>query len=100
MEAILHIALQEGFDEDAVAVSINGTELYRKEQVTTDLRIGLADSFETSIQEGPITIKVHLPQQNLSESIDVQFARSIYVAVSKLNGSIRFKVSDHPFGYL
>lgn len=100
MEAIVHVALQEGFDAELVAVTINRAEIFRKEEVTTDLRIGLADSFETPIQEGPITIEVHLPKRNISGSIDVQFASSVYVAVSKRAGSIQFKVSDHPFGYV
>ena len=48
----LHIALQEGFAGDPVSISVDGREIYRKDGVRTRTQIGLADSIETTHDQG------------------------------------------------
>jgi hypothetical protein len=100
MATVLHIALQEGFFEDQVVVRINGDEVYRKNGVKTDFRIGLADSFDLPMREGPVEIEVELPAKTIAGSTTVQFGGTAYVAVSVDERSLRFKTSDQPFGYV
>ena len=99
MAPVLHIALQDGFADDTVVVRINGDEVFRKDGVATDPRISVADSYETQMQEGPVRVEVDLPKKEIQGSLTIQFSGSAYVAVSLEEGSIRYKVSDRPYGY-
>lgn len=65
---LLHIAFQEGFDDDSVIVRINGKEMFRKDDLKTRSQIGYAGSFETNSHEGPVTIDILLPNKNLSQT--------------------------------
>ncbi len=97
---LLHVALQEGFEDVVVEVWVNGTQAYRKDGVLTDLRIGLADSFEMPMPNRPVVVQVSLPSIGVSDSVRVDVDGSAYVGVSYVTGMLRFKVSDQPFGYL
>ena len=98
--ALLHIAFQEGFTGDTVIVRVNGEEVFHKENVKTRLQIGYADSFEMTIEEGPVNIEVLLPLKNLSETIMLQLSTALYVGVSIQDGRIDYRISHEPFGYL
>jgi len=100
MAPVLHIALQDGFADDTVVVGINGEEVFRKDDVATDPRISVADSYEMPMQDGPIKIEVDLPKKDIQGFLTIQFTGSAYVAVSIEEGSIRYKVSDRPYGYV
>ena len=56
---LLHIALQEGFENDSVAMRINGAEIFNKPQVPRRRQIGFADSFETHIGGGAIKVTLN-----------------------------------------
>jgi len=98
--ALLHIALQEGFSGDTVVVRVNGEEVFRKKDVKTRLQIGLADSVELNIAEGPTQVEVLLPAKKLSESVELDVSTPTYVGVSIVDGKITVRISDVPFGYL
>ncbi len=98
--ALLHIAFQEGFTDDAVVVRVNGKEAFRKANVTTRTQIGYADSFELDVEEGTADIEVLLPSRNLLESITLSVATAVYLAVSIDKSRIDYHISYEPFGYL
>lgn len=100
LKAVLHVALQDGFDDEPVAVLVNDEEVYRRADVKTDYRISLADSFEIPLPASPFVVTVRLPARSLTDSVTVEADATIYVGVSCRDGALLFRTSDRPFGYL
>jgi hypothetical protein len=98
--AMLHVALQEGFDNDNVVIRLNDEPIYESAGVTTDLRIGRADAVDVPLMEGRLRLSVSLPDRNMSGSVVVQGTDAVYVGVSVEGDTVEFTVSDQPFGYL
>lgn len=96
----LHIALQEGFEDETVVIRAAGQEVFRKDNVRTKLQIGFADSLEVNVEKSPVTIEIDLPARNLAESIEVQAPNSVYLGLSLIDGKIRHRISNEPFGYV
>jgi len=97
---MLHVALQEGFDNDNVLIRLNDEPIYESAEVTTDLRIGRADAVEVRLTEGRLRLSVSIPDRDLSGSVVVQGTDAVYVGVSVEGNMVEFTVSDQPFGYL
>jgi len=97
---MLHVALQEGFDNDDVLIRLNDEPIYESTGVTTDLRIGRADAVEVPLGDGRLRLSVTLPDRDISGSLVVQGTDTIYVGVSVKVDAVEFTVSDQPFGYL
>lgn len=97
---VFHIALREGFYEDEIQVEHNGQSVYQKNKVTSDVRIGLADSFEIPQQEGPDILYFMIPEKGIKQRITFQFSFTVYIAVSYIDDELRLTVSDAPFGYM
>ncbi len=97
---ILHVALQDGFLDDAVVVRVNGEEVHREKGVSSDPRIGLAASFDLEAPQGPATLEIELPGRKLRKTIEVDATTAPYVGVTHVEGGIEFRVSERPFGYL
>lgn len=95
-----HIAFQEGFYEDEVHVVCNGESIYQNGNITSDVRIGLADSFEIPQQEGPNKFDFMIPKKDIKQSITFQFSSTVYIAVSYINDELKLTISDQPFGYM
>ena len=97
---MLHVALQEGFENDNVTIRLNDETIYENANVSTDLRISRADAIEVPLQDGRQRLSVSLPDRGLSGSVVVQGTTAVYVGVSILGNAVEFTVSDRPFGYL
>ncbi|MEJ2484721.1 MAG: hypothetical protein P8Y68_03200 [Anaerolineales bacterium] len=95
----LDIDLQSGFLADTVQIEVNGELVWEEKEVTTEMLIGLADSIETEVSEGTVTLTVRIPTQDLSSEIDLDVDGDKYIGVSVMDGSIDIFVSDTPFGY-
>ena len=100
MPAVLHVALQDGFDDDTVVVRVNDEEVFRQEGLSTDYRISLAEDFEVPRAEGPLRLEVELPDRDLAGALDIDAEGTVYVAVSVEEGALTFRLSDAPFGYM
>jgi len=99
--ALLHIALREGFESVLVVMNVHGEEVYRKAEVTTRLQIGLADSLELEVAEGPVTVGIELPEKHLAEEIRFELAGTLYLGVSlSPEREVVHQTSATPFGYL
>jgi hypothetical protein len=95
----LHIALQDGFTNDTVAISLDGREVYRKDGVKTDLRISRADAIDVETAGGNVTVEVRAKSQSGSISLDPN--RTPFLAASlDADGRPLFRTSPEPFGYL
>jgi hypothetical protein len=100
-ESRIHIALQEGFNDDDVIVRINGQEAYRRSGVTTRYQISYADSVEVDIEAGPAEIEVEVPSRATSVSQRLDAQHEVYLAVSlDRQGDITFGAPQtEPFRY-
>jgi len=82
-----------------VIVRVNGTEVFRKESVTTKLLLGYADFFQVQIPEGSAHVEIVVPSRNLSKSVSVRVSQKFYLGVSVRDGEIEFLARDEPFSY-
>lgn len=95
----LAIDLQDGFEDDRVLVRVNGEEVFHKEQISTKLLLGLADSFETEVEKGPVSLEIRVETRDIVETVPLDVSADIYLGVSIVNGMLDYTVSDKPFGY-
>lgn len=104
--AQLQIALHGGFADDKVVVHIDGREVYRREDVTTRMQLGLADSFTVELPQRPAGVpagtptRVSVSVRGIEGTADVRPEETPFLAVSIRNDRITFRTSATPFGYL
>lgn len=96
---LLHVAFQDGFDDDTALVRIDGQEVYRREGLTTDTRIGVAASFERQIEPGSAEIEVELPNRNVRDRLRIDVTEPVYLAVSTSGAGLEFRLARERFGY-
>lgn len=97
----LHIAFQEGFENDLAVVSLDGKEVFRKAGLTTRLQIGRAHAFDLDVEARPFEVEITLPEKGLSKTIRIDPARPVYLGISLADrGELALEVSHQPFGYL
>lgn len=95
----LHIALQDGFTGEPVAIAVDGREIYRKDQVRTRTQIGHADTVETTHADGPA--RIDIDARGTSSTITPVIAGDTYVGVSiGADGRIAHRSSQQPFRYM
>jgi hypothetical protein len=97
--AILVVDLQAGFTADAVVVLVDGTEVLRREGVSTNFSIGRADSVEVDAAGGRVTVEVRVPTQGISGETTFDVGDTPYVGVSSEDGRIEFRLSKEMFVY-
>lgn len=100
VERVLHVDLQDGFDDEPVVVRVDGEKAYRSENVRTDYRISRADSFERPVVGKMALVEVSVPRRELSDSRRVDVTLTPYVGISVLDGAIQWRHSPVPFGYM
>jgi hypothetical protein len=98
--ATLHISLEEGFQDDAVEIKVDGRTVFDKADLRTRLQIGLADSFETDVPNGEHEIELVVPARGISEtfSVDPRDTPNVGISLEEQNAKVRF--SKQPFGYV
>jgi hypothetical protein len=98
----LHIALQEGFAHDEVAVSVDGAEVYHGDDISTRRQIGLADAFDMNIDAGAHAVEVRLPKRDALRRVQsVRVEGDTWLGISlKSDGRFDIRVAAAPFGYL
>ena len=67
----LHIDLRDGFDHDDVVLHVNNQEAARRSDVTTNLTISHAASLDVPAPEGRCDLRIEVPRQNISSSVDL-----------------------------
>lgn len=97
--AVLHIALQEGFSDDDVTVTVDGKEVLHGTAVSTRMQIGLAEATDVTLAPGRHAVTVSA--RGASESIDVEVEDELHLGISlSRSGAIEHRISRRRFGYL
>ena len=95
----LHIALNDGFAGDAVAISLDGREVYNKAGVQTDLRISHADAVDADAPETGATVEVRARGRSATAQVDP--GETPYLAVNiEPDGQLEIRRSAEPFPML
>ena len=97
--AELVIDLQEGFSNDSVLITVNGKEVYRQENVTTDYSVGLAGSIETNTTEDAVWLEVTIPSKHISNKTHINISSTPFVSAALAENGIVFKYSTERFVY-
>lgn len=95
----LSIDFQNGFKFDTVILHLNGKEVYHKKSVCTKLLLGLADSFKTVVEKGPVSIYISVVTRNMTKTILLEVSADTYLGVSILGDRIEHIISNEKFGY-
>lgn len=95
----LRIDLQEGFDNDSVAVRVDGAEVYRKTGVKTRPTVGVADSFEIEARD-PAHVEIDVATKMHKVAIDLKVSEFPYLGVSCARGGLQLQPSRELFRYL
>ncbi len=97
----LRVDLQDGFENDAVILRVNGKEIYRKSGVRTKLQIALADSFEIQLPNDVAHVEVRVENRGQSATFDLRPSEHPYLAVSLTpKGQVAFQPSQELFRYM
>lgn len=99
---LIHIAVQEGFQNDTLVVHLNGAEVYSRSGLKTRMQIGLADSFDLEAAPGPAELRVEVPTRNGGETISLEVPPDgeLFVGVSIApDSTITHTSSGEPFRY-
>ncbi len=98
---LLHIALQEGFHRDDVRVSVDAREALVNDDLTTRRQTGYAASVEIEVTRSPVVVEVVLTKRGVTQGKSVSVDGPTYVGLSlTAEGSLVWKISQQPFGYL
>jgi hypothetical protein len=92
----LTLDLQDGFSGDEVIIRVNGREIERRSDVRTKRMLGLAESVEIALPDGPVTLELEVPGRRISGHTDVRHAK---VGASLAGNGMQFIQSEEPFGY-
>lgn len=99
--ANLHIALQDGFQQDTVIIYANGRTVYQKAGVTTNLAISLADTLELEVEKEAVRVEVVVASRDQRASITVNPGQTPYLAIQLgQEGALRLLPSAYPFRYM
>jgi hypothetical protein len=105
-KSIVSVEFQDGFVNDSILLRINENEVLKKNNVSTDLRIALADnSFRTRLPNGEINLDILVPSKNLKYSKTIEIEYDTYIGVSIANSNtpnadIQVTIQKDPFFYL
>lgn len=105
-KSLLSIDLQDGFVNDSIIIRINENEVFTKNNISTDLRISLADnSFKSRVSNGQTKIDILVTSKNLKLSQNIEINSDTYVGISIINPTttnpeIQVKSEKQPFTYL
>ena len=96
----LVIDLQEGFDGTPVAVTLDGREVFRKDDVRTRYQVGLADHIELDVAPGDHSVRVTLPDKDIEAERSFDATVTPYLGVSVEQTAIAIKPAAEPYRYL
>ncbi|WP_205511799.1 hypothetical protein [Longitalea arenae] len=97
----MHVAFQEGFENDTVIVWFDDDEVFRKEHLKTRMQTGKAASFDLPGKTGPHILRITVINRNTHLNIPVTVSGTdLYVGISLTqDGHITHTLSNEPFRY-
>lgn len=94
----LAVVLEEGFDDDEVAVRF-GDELAFSGRVTTRPQIGVAKRFTVDVPRGPVVLNVEVASRDLAADVPVDVRDGTHVGISIAGDQVVHRSADEPFRY-
>ena len=95
----LHIVLRDGFRGHTVVIAVDGLEVYRRLDVTTDVGRARADAFDVTAASAVARIAVSVTPGDVAASMDFDVARHSHVAISLIGeGTVSFETSPGRMG--
>lgn len=95
----LHIELQEGFVDDRVVVSVNGTNVYDSDAVATRFQIGLADQVEVAVPIGRVETRIAVPSRDAEVEVTFEAQAETWLGVSYLDERLSVELATEMFRY-
>jgi len=77
--ATVRVDLQGGFDRDAVEIWIDEERRWREDAVTTKFTLDLAASVPLEVPDGPLDVRVVLPERGIEQAVEALAAGESYV---------------------
>ena len=96
----LHIALQDGFRQHHVTITVDGRTVYSRQDVTTDLRISRADAVDTEVAQPRVRVGITVEPGNITASQEHDAQVAPFLAISLEGDQVRFTASQEVFRYL
>jgi hypothetical protein len=97
--AVLTCDLQEGFDDDTVAIYIHGKRVFRQRHVTTMRMLGLARSFQIEAKEGFAILMILVETRELLWTDQLAVSDDVHLGISIVAGTLDVFRSDKALGY-
>lgn len=88
----LHVKLRDGFRHNTVTIRVNGEEVYRRSDLTTDLTISVADVVEIPVEESRIQLQVAV-EGGPATTKDLHVRETPYVEIRIIDGSMELRAS-------
>jgi len=85
---LINVALQDGFDRDAVVILVDGAEAYRGEEVTTRTQISHAADTQLEVPDRPFALEVDVPTRGVHQTFQLDPHAHPNVALSLRDGSL------------
>jgi len=97
----LHIALQDGFRDDSVTITVDGRNVFDKKGVTTNLAISYADAVDAPVSNPTASVEVSVSSRSRSANLTVNVAETQYLSVNlSEDGAPRLTPSKEMFHYM
>ena len=77
--ATLRIDLRSGFDRDTAEIWIDQALRWREDAVTTKFTLDLAASVPLEVPDGPVDVRVVLPERAIEQAVEALVAGESYV---------------------
>lgn len=89
-KSVVKFDFQHGFANDTIILKVNGKEVLKKDDLSTDLRISLAESFTIEVPNGQTKLEITVPTKNLSLSKTIMVdLESKYIGISIINSETK-----------
>ncbi|MBI5473919.1 MAG: hypothetical protein HY961_16395 [Ignavibacteriae bacterium] len=88
----LSVKLRDGFSNDSVTIYVDGTEVYRKSGVTTDLSTSTADVFELTITDTIVKFEVSVAG-GPPKAKYIRIRETPFVEVLMIGGDVEIRAS-------
>jgi hypothetical protein len=98
--AHLAVHLLDGFAEDVVVVEVDGHPIARRDQVTTQLLLGLATTLEVDVRDGPASVTISVPTRNLAAEVKLDPRTEKHLLVGIESGSLTLRATTEAPGFL
>ena len=96
--ATLRIDLQGGFDRDAAEIWIDEERRWREDAVTTKFTLDLAASVPLEVPDGPVDVRVVLPERGIEQAVEALVAGESYVVARFENDRLQLEqLAEAPY---